>query len=29
MGHFLTVLKKFASPKIDGTQMPTNKPSSL
>ena len=26
---YLTVLKKFANPKIDGTQIPTNRPSSL
>ena len=28
-GGYLTVLKKFANPKIDGTQIPTNRPSSL
>ena len=28
-GRYLTVLKKFANPKIDGTQIPTNRPSSL
>ena len=27
--YYLTVLKKFANPKIDGTQIPTNRPSSL
>ena len=27
--YYLTVLKKFANPKIDGTQIPTNIPSSL